>query len=71
MKGIGIAIMIFAWALYITVLLLEKKVFARIFTDPEKIDMTKALRTVNAMHWVLLTASFTAVAAGVWFGYGA
>lgn len=68
-KGLGIAIMIFAWALYTTVLLSERKVFARIFADPEKVDMNKALKMINAMHWVLLTASYSAVAAGLWFGH--
>ena len=68
-KGIGIVIMIFAWALYTTVLLSERKVFARIFADPSKVDMNKALKMINAMHWVLLTASYSAVAAGIWFGH--
>ena len=67
--GIGIVIMIFAWALYTTVLLSERKVFARIFADPEKIDMDQALRLINMMHWFLLVVSYSAVAAGVWFGH--
>ncbi len=68
-RGIGIVIMLFAWALYTTVLLSERKIFGRIFADPEKIDMNRALRLINAMHWILLTVSFSAVAAGVWFGH--
>jgi uncharacterized membrane protein len=69
-RGIGIVIMIFAWALYTTVLLSERRIFGRIFADPEKIDMNKALRMINVMHWFLLTVSYSAVAGGVWFGHG-
>ncbi len=68
-RGIGILIMLVAWGLYTAVLLSERKIFARIFADPEKIDMDKALRMINAMHWFLLTVSYSGVAAGVWFGH--
>ncbi len=68
--GIGVAIMIFAWALYTTVLLFERKIFARIFADPEKIDMDQALKLINIMHWFLLVISYSAVVGGVWFGQG-
>ncbi len=68
-RGIGVVIMLFAWSLYTGVLLSERKVFAKIFADPEKIDMDKALKMINAMHWMLLTVSFSAVAAGVWFAH--
>ncbi|HET7317544.1 MAG TPA: hypothetical protein VFK23_00265 [Nitrospirota bacterium] len=69
-RAIGVVIMIFAWALYTTILLMERKIFGRIFADPEKIDMNKALRMINVMHWFLLTISYSAVAGGVWFGHG-
>jgi uncharacterized membrane protein len=69
LRGLGILIMIFAWSFYTTVLLSERKIFAKIFADPQKIDMDKALRVINAMHWVLLTVSYAAVAAGVWFAH--
>jgi uncharacterized membrane protein len=68
-RGLGIILMIFAWTLYTTVLLSERKIFSRIFADPEKIDMNKALRMINVMHWFLLTISYSAVAGGVWFGH--
>lgn len=68
-RGLGILIMIVAWSFYAGVLLSERKIFARIFADPERIDMDRALKIINAMHWFLLTISFTAVAAGVWFGH--
>ena len=69
-RGIGIVIMIFAWALYATVLLSERKIFAKIFADPEKIDIDQSLKLINVMHWFLLVVSYSAVAGGVWFGHG-
>ncbi len=68
-QGIGIVTMLFAWAFYTTVLLSERKIFGRIFKDPEKIDMNRALKLINVMHWFLLVISYSAVAAGVWFGH--
>jgi hypothetical protein len=62
-RGLGILIMLFAWTFYTVVILSEKKIFG-------KIDMDKALTMINAMHWVLLTVSFSAVAAGIWFAHG-
>ncbi len=67
--GIGIVIMLFAWALYTTILLSERRIFGKLFADPEKIDMNRALKLINVMHWFLLLISFSAVAAGVWFGH--
>lgn len=69
-RGIGILIMIFAWGLYTTVLLTERKIFGKIFANPEKIDMDRALRMINGMHWFLLGTSFSAVGTGVWFAHG-
>jgi len=60
-RGIGIDIMLFVWALYTAVLLSERRIFGRIFADPEKTDMNKALKLINVMHWFLLTISFSAV----------
>jgi uncharacterized membrane protein len=34
--GFGILIMIFAWALYAGILLSERKIFGKLFADPEK-----------------------------------
>jgi hypothetical protein len=68
-RGLGILMMLVAWAFYTGMLLSERKIFARIFADPERIDMDRALKIINAMHWFLLTISFAAVAAGVWFGH--
>ena len=68
--GLGILIMLFAWTFYTVVILSEKKIFGKIFADPGKIDMDKALKMINVMHWVLLTISFSAVAGGIWFAHG-
>ena len=67
--GFGVLIMIFAWALYAVILLSERKIFGKIFAEPEKIDMNNAFRIINRMHWALLVISFSAVAGGVWFGH--
>lgn len=69
-EGLGIVIMFLAWAVYVTVYLSERRIFARMFADPSKVDMDKALRMINAMHWGLLTISYSGVAAGIWFGHG-
>lgn len=69
-RGWAILVMIAAWTLYAMIILAEKKIFGKLFANPEKVDMNKALRTVNLMHWFLLLVSFSAVAAGVWFGHG-
>ena len=66
-RGLGILIMLFAWAFYTVLILSEKKIFGKLFADPGKIDMDKALKMINVMHWVLLTISFSAVAGGIWF----
>jgi uncharacterized membrane protein len=68
-RGLGIVIMLFVWTFYTAVLLLEKKIFGKIFADPETIDMDRALKMINAMHWVLLTVSFSAVSGGIWFAH--
>jgi uncharacterized membrane protein len=67
--GLGVSIMIFAWALYTVVLLSMRIIFGKIFADPEKIEMNNAIRIINRMHWALLVISFSAVAGGVWFGH--
>jgi uncharacterized membrane protein len=68
-RGFGIVLMIFAWAFYTGVLLSERKIFGKIFADPAKTDMNRALKLINAMHWFLLVVSYSAVAGGIWFGH--
>ena len=68
-QGVGILIMLFAWLIYTTIILFEPIIFGKIFADPEKIDMNKALRMINLMHWFLLLISFSAIAAGIWFSH--
>lgn len=69
LDGLPYVIMLFAWAVYLGVFLSERKLFARLFADPQKFDVDKALRMINVMHWVLLSLSYAAVAAGVWAGH--
>jgi len=69
-RGTGILIMIVVWTLYASILLSERKIFSRLFANPEKVDINKTLKMLNAMHWFLIIISFSAVAAGVWFGHG-
>ena len=68
-EGFGVLIMLSAWSFYALILLFERRIFAKIFADPEKINMNRALKLINGMHWVILSLSFLAVAAGVWFGH--
>lgn len=68
-RGVGILIMLIVWLLYTTIILSERKIFGKIFANPERINMNKALSTINFMHWVLLLISFSAVAAGIWFSH--
>jgi uncharacterized membrane protein len=68
-EGLGVLIMLGAWSFYALILLFERKIFAKIFAGPEKIDMNRVLKLINGMHWVILSLSFLAVAAGVWFGH--
>ncbi len=68
-EGLGVLIMLSAWSFYAAILLFERRIFAKIFADPEKIDMNHALKLINGMHWVILSLSFLAVAAGVWLGH--
>ena len=68
-EGLAFLIMLGAWALYVLVLLFERKMFKKLFADPEKINMNRALKMINVMHWVLLIVSYAAVATGVWFGH--
>jgi uncharacterized membrane protein len=68
-EGFGVLIMLSAWSFYAVILLFERKIFAKIFADPEKINMNRALKLINGMHWVILSLSFLAVATGVWFGH--
>jgi uncharacterized membrane protein len=68
-EGFGVLIMLSAWSFYAVILLFERKIFAKIFSAPEKINMNRALKLINGMHWVILSLSFLAVAAGVWFGH--
>jgi hypothetical protein len=52
------------------VLTFEKKIFALLFSQPEKLDAAKIFARLNTFHWVVLGLSLAAVFIGVWTGHG-
>ena len=68
-RGIGITIMLIAWAFYLLVLVFEKRVFKKIFGKPEKFDVKKVFTGLGIFHWFVLGLSMLAVFAGVWQGH--
>lgn len=68
--GIGITLMLIAWLFYVLVLLFEKKIFMKLFSQPEKLDTAKIFFRLSLFHWVILVLSLVAVGAGVWTGHG-
>jgi uncharacterized membrane protein len=69
-KGLSTAvwIMIVIWAFYASLLFgLEKMIFKKLFSKPEEqTDTKKIFNILQAFHWVVLSLSFLAVAAGVY-----
>ena len=68
-KGAGITIMLIAWAVYVIVLMFEKKIFKKVFGKPEKFDVKKVFTGLAVFHWFILGLSLLAVLAGVWQGH--
>jgi uncharacterized membrane protein len=69
-KGIGITMMLFAWAFYLFVLLVEKRLFKKLFDKPGEFDAKRVFRGLGLFHWVILGISLAAVFLGVWQGHG-
>ena len=69
-EGIGITLMLIAWAFYLLVLLFEKRIFSKVFGKPEKFETKQVFRALGAFHWFVLGLSLLAVFAGVWQGHG-
>ena len=69
-EGIGLTLMLIAWVFYVLVLLFEKKIFLKLFSQPEKLDTSQIFFRLSAFHWFVLGISLLAVAAGVWQGHG-
>lgn len=65
----GISSMLAAWTFYLLILTFEKKLFAKIFDKPEKMDAKKVFGFLTAFHWVVLGVSLFAVFAGVAQGH--
>ena len=66
--SIGVWVMIAVWAFYALLIFgLEKIIFNKLFAKPsgEEFDMKKVFFTMQTFHWVVLTLSFFAVAAGI------
>jgi uncharacterized membrane protein len=64
----GVWFMIILWAVYASLLFgLEKMIFRKLFNKPsEQIDTKKIFALLQGFHWIVLTLSFVAVAAGIW-----
>jgi uncharacterized membrane protein len=70
MHALGPTVMLIVWSLYIIVLTFEKKIFAVLFSQPEKLDAAKIFLRLNTFHWIILGLSLSAVFVGVWTGHG-
>jgi uncharacterized membrane protein len=68
--GLGATVMLMVWLVYTLVLTFEKKIFAVLFSQPEKLDAAKLFVRLNTFHWVVLGLSLAAVFIGVWTGHG-
>ncbi len=68
-RGLGITIMLIAWAFYLLVLIFEKRIFKKVFGKPEKFDVKKVFTGLGVFHWFVLGLSMLAVLAGVWQGH--
>ena len=70
MNTLGSTVMLIVWLFYILVLTFEKKIFAVLFNQPEKLDAGKIFLRLNIFHWIILGLSLSAVFIGVWTGHG-
>ncbi len=70
MNALGPTVMLIVWLFYILVLTLEKKIFALLFSQPDKLDAAEIFFKLNTFHWIILGLSLLAVFVGVWTGHG-
>jgi uncharacterized membrane protein len=70
LNGLGATVMLMIWLLYTIILTFERKIFALLFSQPEKLDAAKIFVRLNTFHWVVLGLSLAAVFIGVWTGHG-
>jgi len=68
-RGLGIILMILAWLVYVFILTFEKGIFKVLFSDKVQ-DVSRIFFKMNIFHWFILTISFLAIFAGVYFGHG-
>lgn len=70
MRGLAITIMLLAWLIYIFILTFEKKIFKALYSQTEKLDISKIFLRLNVFHWFILGLSLLAVFTGVFSGHG-
>jgi len=70
LNALGATVMFIVWLFYILVLTFEKKIFAVLFDQSEKLDAAKIFARLNTFHWIILGLSLSAVFLGVWSGHG-
>jgi uncharacterized membrane protein len=67
--GLGILLMLLAWLVYVLILTFEKGIFKILFSERVQ-DVSRIFFKLNIFHWFILTLSFLAIFAGVYFGHG-
>lgn len=70
--SIGAGIMLFVWTLYASLLFfLEKILFKRLFESPsaKRLNTAQIFFRLQVFHWIILTLSFSAIAAGIVVGH--
>jgi uncharacterized membrane protein len=70
MNTLGPTVMLIVWLSYIVVLTFEKKIFAVLFSQEDKLDAAKIFLRMTTFHWIILGLSLSAVFIGVWSGHG-
>lgn len=67
--AIGPSAMLIVWTFYALVLTFEKKIFARLFSDPGKFDPEKVFARISRFHYVIMGASLAAIFLGELFSH--
>src|SRR4030067_1283004 len=65
----GVWLMIGLWTVYASLIFyLERLIFKKLFFRPseQELDAKKVFFALQVFHWIILTLSFTAIAAGIW-----
>ena len=65
----GVWLMMGLWTVYASLIFyLERLIFKKLFFRPseKELDAKKVFFALQVFHWIILTLSFTAIAAGIW-----